>query len=88
MFEIVGETSGEVSGAKRFKLPGVTIKFKCPNCGHDFEQELNGHHYLDYPQMNKAFQYGTGCPECEHEWQIPLILKVSLEEADGIPDSS
>jgi hypothetical protein len=67
---------------KRFYLPGITIKSKCPKCGTPWERDMGGD-YLSYPtvgQPSNAYGYCRN-EECEHEWPVMVIVRVTLEAA-------
>lgn len=61
---------------KRFYLP-AKVETECPKCGAkvemDYEQD-----YLSYPPINKTFDETFYC-ENEHEFEVPLRLKLTLE---------
>lgn len=65
-------------GEKRFYLPGITLKFTCPKCGHTYARDM-GDNYLPYPRVGVPIVAHAHCPECEHEWDYQLKLNVSLE---------
>jgi hypothetical protein len=65
-------------GVKRFYLPGVNLKGKCPSCGAKAELDLDSN-YLSYPTANVDFDEPMACNECCHEWSVGLRLNVSLE---------
>lgn len=62
---------------KRFYLP-IIIKRKCPNCNNECEEDL-GYSYLSYPTVNKKERLHFYCPECDCEFEIDRILKISLQ---------
>ncbi len=87
MFKIAGKTRGDLACRSRLFMPGVVIEFKCPRCGdcfnYDFKRRGSNTHCLDHPVMNEEFDFEVNCSKCKHKWNVPLILKVSLEEAHG-----
>ena len=72
--------------AKRVHLP-IVLTSTCPKCGGVVMENLDSLYYLAYPKINQPFKH-TFYHECEgspewydHEWQVDLILRVSLEVA-------
>lgn len=66
---------------KRFDAPAI-LSGECPKCGHKIEIDYStGHHYLSYPTANESFQETLYCGECQHEWNVSMILRISLELA-------
>ena len=76
---IEGECVGVELG-KRFYMPGVTVKQPCPNCGAAWECDM-GDRYLSYPVVGETVKLSAGCGECDHEWTIPVVVRVTLELA-------
>jgi len=72
--EITKEFDLEV---KRFYLP-IQIERNCPKCGTKCEHDLS-QDYLSYPTVNKKESIYFYCNECEHEFEIDVKLKISLE---------
>lgn len=79
MAEIYGSIKPEEIACKRFYAKGVTIHEKCPKCGKECGADL-GQIAIEYPTPNKAIQFGMYCGDgCEHEWTIPIIIKMEIE---------
>jgi hypothetical protein len=76
-----GEPSGTLD-EKRVKLPGLRLSAQCPGCKHVVMKDLS-RDGLDYPAMNKPFNYGFCCPECDREWDVEVVLTVRL----GFPEA-
>ena len=79
--KITGLADGQTINCKRFYLPGVTIETECPTCGQKYVTDL-GRDYLMYPLVNKPYEHYYYCGECDIEWSVPILLKISLELAD------
>ena len=75
--EIEGTPAGRVD-VKRFQLPGIVIVQTCPECNHVRRRDYGGDSYLGFPPMNERFALPCWCPECDHEWTVPVILSVGL----------
>jgi hypothetical protein len=75
--KIEGSAGVSEVGAKRFYLPGVVIVDTCPSCGVENRFDLS-HQCLYYPSVNKPTPVSFCCV-CEHEWEVSVILRVSLE---------
>jgi hypothetical protein len=65
---------------KRFYLPGVKIQDECRKCGTTVVRNYETQ-YLNYPTANEAFDETLYCEHCDREWDVKLILNVSLEAA-------
>jgi hypothetical protein len=63
---------------KRFYLP-ARVTDTCPNCGKEQTRDLDGD-YLSYPKANAPEPVNFYC-DCEHEWQVWVTLRVTLEPA-------
>jgi hypothetical protein len=63
---------------KRFGLPGVKLEGVCPKCQAPFSRDFTDQ-YLSYPRANETIQVGLYCGPCEHEWEVPMRLRVTLE---------
>lgn len=73
---------GKIEDGKRFKLPGVYVQSRCPNCDKVCKHDLGGERrYLSYPKMNEPFDYPFYCEGCDAEWKVKLQLDVSLRFA-------
>lgn len=62
---------------KRFYLP-VEDYVKCPVCKKDIEINL-GDQYLSYPTIGHEYEYGLYCNGCENEFEIDIVLSMSVE---------
>lgn len=70
---------------KRLYLPFV-VKDKCPKCGKEVSEDLNTN-YLSYPSFNKTHYITMAHEEwdddgnevCYEEWEIPVVIDVSLK---------
>lgn len=62
---------------KRMYWPG-TIEATCPNCKHE-QVEYGSTRYLSYPTANVPFDMTLCCEECDTEWPVRVILRVSVE---------
>lgn len=66
---------------KRFYMPGVVLKAKCPHCGAEAEKDFETE-YLSYPQaggLQFEHMYHEGPDGTAHEFVVPIVLKVTLE---------
>jgi len=63
---------------KRFYVP-VIIKAKCPKCKKEIENDYS-QDYLSYPTANKPMETYFYCEDCDEEFYINTILKVTLEK--------
>lgn len=79
--EIEGTCRSDVEFDKRFYIPGVKVKSTCPNCLLPHTQNM-GDNYLSYPSAGVPIKLGFWCSECEHEWSVKVVLKISLEAAE------
>ena len=79
-FTIEGSlTPGSEIGSKRFYLPGIVIKTKCPKCGGPYEKDM-GDDYLSYPRIGVEDTINGYCESCSHSWEIcGFTLKLILE---------
>lgn len=89
---IEGEIAGEI-GVKRFYTYGITVYSICPECGEEvsMDADSNGYFFM-YPTVGPK----TDKPEtlnfyhevqddegyAEHEWQVPVVIRVTLEPVD------
>lgn len=69
---------------KRFYLPGVVLKERCPSCGAEALDDL-GDRYLSYPTANVDFDHGMWCKDCGHEWKVKLHLRLELRRVEASP---
>ena len=63
---------------KRFYVPAI-IKSNCPKCGEEIVNDYN-EQYLSYPTANKIMETHFYCDECDEEFYINTLLKVTLEK--------
>jgi len=63
---------------KRFPLP-MPVTQDCPECGETVTYSTETNNYLSYPVANRIEPFGMYCAECEHEWEIDIMLNVSLD---------
>jgi len=66
---------------KRLRIPFILTE-TCPKCEAEIEQDFSDDHYLSNPVPNEVFKHGLWCPECDHEWEVALVLNISLESAE------
>jgi hypothetical protein len=74
---------------KRCYLP-ITIYDNCPKCGKEIAKDLS-EDYLSYPEIGRPLKVGmyhyeegdaeNGSKDIEHEWDVKVVLSVTLEEA-------
>ena len=65
---------------KRFYLPGIVVKRKCPHC--NVMMTWNGNErYLSNPSVGK-FDFHFCCEECDEEsyFDANLIIKIEIAE--------
>ena len=74
---ITGQMKGQID-CKRFYMPGVRVHSECPKCGKHFDNEFEGDSFNN-PFANEPEKLYFYCDHCNEEWQVPVILKVSLE---------
>lgn len=65
---------------KRFHVP-VVIKSNCPNCDVQSERDLK-EKYLSYPPVGEPFGVGMYCEHCDRNWEIAIILNITIELAE------
>ena len=75
----VEPADAKVTLGKRTYLP-LILKDACPECGHVVEVDLSDR-YLSYPTIGEPFYHAFLCGECDEQWSVTLILKVSLERS-------
>lgn len=68
---------GTTIDVKRMYVPS-TLKTKCPACGEELVQDFS-REYLSSPPVNKPFQHGLYCCDCDHEFEVTLKLVMTLE---------
>lgn len=78
MTESLGIPEPDSIDVKRFHLLGVEIRDVCPKCKVPCSVDL-GNHYLSYPKYNQSDKFRMCCPECESEWEVKFLLKLTLE---------
>ena len=67
--------SVDVSGIKRFQMPGTCIKFKCPKCGRETDVELIDQIY--YPGDDREeHSVAIECEGCDYEAEIVRKIEV------------
>ena len=72
------ETAEEFSiDVKRFYVPFV-VEIYCPDCKNKIESNLSDN-YLSYPEVNKIEPITFYCSECNGEFEMDSILRVSLD---------
>jgi len=67
---------------KRFYLP-VKIERNCPSCNNKCKVDLDSN-YLSYPTVNQKEQIYFCCNECDQEFEIDTILKISIQADTAI----
>ena len=77
--KISGNITGDLE-VKRFCMDGLIIILTCPVCGKIF----NNDQYLNYPEMNKIFDFDCYCTNCEHEWVEKIRLNVNIEAIEEV----
>jgi len=65
---------------KRFYLP-ISIKRECSKCGNICEHDLSIN-YLSYPTINKNNELYFYCDNCDNEFTINSVLRISLDVED------
>lgn len=81
--EIVGSCGGagaEVELDKRTYLPGIEIYATCPKCGEEDVRDM-AHSYLSYPKVGQTIDARGVCGNCDHEWPVLVVLRLTLEPA-------
>ena len=63
---------------KRFYVP-YKITDTCPKCKTVIKKSLWKYNYLSYPPLEVPFDEYLYCSECDTEWKIEVLLKISLE---------
>ena len=80
--KLIGEVKGVEIDSKRFYLNGAKIEWKCPNCAYqndiDFSQD-----YLSYHEANTKIKIDVCCQNCDNDFYVEAMLKLSLEILDG-----
>jgi len=81
--KIVGDSDESIDiDVKRFYMEGVEIHDECPECKTVAIRDL-GQQYLSFPSTNSTMSEGMYCEPCGHEWDVDVVLKMSLEIAKG-----
>lgn len=76
---VAGDAAGQLD-VKRLGIPGVRLEVKCPKCGVEWTEELDGSTgILSHPTVNAPSEIDLYCAACDHEWSVPVLLRMSLE---------
>lgn len=62
---------------KRFYVSGAKLEGECPACHKPYIHDF-GRNYLSYPRANAANTVHLYCGECDHEWDVELLLTIAL----------
>ena len=81
MAKITGKLQSVEMEIKRLYLPGLGMEDNCPKCGKMCTLDFGEIDCLMYPKMNAANEMWMYCNDCDHRWEVPVFLKVSLELA-------
>jgi len=83
---------GDELGIKRFYVPGVVLRSKCPQCGMVDEKDLSDN-YISYPQINEPTKVHFYCEHyadsqsedegCGHSWTEEVIVRIKIESCGG-----
>lgn len=65
---------------KRFYLPGISLKGKCPKCKAAWHLDF-GDDYLSYPIAGVPLDVTVGCDPCGITWTEQVVLNITLEMA-------
>jgi len=69
----------EIYGEKRQRFPYI-LEDVCKKCGIKIEQNFhNGGYYLSEPIFNQPTIVHFYCDDCDLEWDIKVIPRISLE---------
>jgi hypothetical protein len=67
-----------VEGPKRLRLP-YTLKWACPNCGHEREEDYGCGEQFGYKMLPGEYEEHLGCPECDFEFGFKVRLGITME---------
>lgn len=71
-------------GIKRCYLP-VRITDKCFNCGVVRTVDLDSY-YVSYPTLNMAEPISFYCENCDHEWDVNIVISLNIKLAEKVQD--
>lgn len=72
-------TGSRIELDKRQNVPYRVID-NCPACGKQHTIDLSkGDHYLSCPVVGKPEEVYFCCKKCDHEWQVMVVVKITLE---------
>jgi hypothetical protein len=77
IFQAATTEGAFVLEAKRCYLP-IVITGACPSCSAPWEFDMR-ERYLSHPTIGEVDGIGCHCGACEHEWQIPAVIRVTIE---------
>lgn len=72
-----GEDAFDIE-VKRFYIPGSKIEDVCPKCQAPTSRDCDDD-YFSFPVANAPFSETLCCGECGAEWEVQLIIRISLE---------
>jgi hypothetical protein len=77
--------AGTELDVKRFYLPGARVVDDCPECGAEVTRDM-GKNYLSHPKLGVPADVHMYCDECEHEWDVGIVVEVTVRLAPGQED--
>lgn len=78
MTEIIGTVQNGEIDVKRLPLEGIEVRSRCPKCSTHSRVDL-GVHPLEYPRINEPTDVYFSCDGCDHYWEVPVKLSITLE---------
>lgn len=66
---------------KRANLPFLVVS-KCPKCGEEITHDYSRGEYVSGPVVNgkNTLYFYHDTPSGEHEWQVTVMLRMTMEE--------
>ena len=83
MTTVEGAVPSMELGIKRFCMPGVVLRSRCPKCGEAHTEDF-GETELPYPYVGKPFPVQCYCRNegCDHEWSVAIRLDMIVSVVD------
>ena len=66
---------------KRFYIPGLKLVDNCPNCGKIRTVDFKNY-CIDYPIANGINKVYMGCDECNHDWEVSILIEFNMKIVD------
>ena len=80
MPKITGSIEKDSLDIKRFYLEGLVLEDECPKCKSMMENDFGDEPgYLSYPTPGMPESVYFHCEDCDHEWEVKVVLDISLK---------